>query len=273
MNYLVLFIKGMAYGAANIVPGISGATIAVIIKVYEQLVGAITINYKKLLANAPFLIPFGVGAVIGLFLFARVFSYLLIEFFVPSQMFFLGLIIGCIPAIYKECIKESKLTKHDILPLVAGIAFMLILFAFAGQEKTGVIDGGITLGAIAGVIVATFVSGFTMIIPGVSGAVMLKTFGYYTIALNAVSEFNIALIALFGFSGLSGLLIGAKLISTLIRTKRKLVYCVILGLIIGSAPSIFPYQDFRLNLEGTIGIFLFVIGAAIPVFLGKRNNN
>ena len=108
----MLSLKGIAIGTANAVPGVSGGTIAVITKIYDKLLAAITPNIKKLIKNLPFLIPVGLGMLIGILAAAKVLGFLFDEFNVPTQMFFIGVVIGSIPMIYKECTAE-KSAEYD----------------------------------------------------------------------------------------------------------------------------------------------------------------
>ena len=124
MNYILLALKGIAIGIANAVPGVSGGTIAVIVKIYDKMLEAITPNIKKLIKNLPFLMPVGVGMLIGVLAAAKLLGFLFDEYNVPTQMFFVGVVIGSMPMIYKECTGEKKLSAVCIAPFAAGLLVM-----------------------------------------------------------------------------------------------------------------------------------------------------
>lgn len=273
MNYVIVLLKGIAIGIANAVPGVSGGTIAVITKVFDKMMEALTLNIKKLIKNLPFLLPLGIGMAAGIFLSAKVLTYLLVEKKVPTQLFFLGVIIGSIPMIYKECIKTSKFKPLDILPLIIGLIIMVCFMFFANEENAGLIDE-LTVKTAVGIIASSFIAGVAMLIPGVSGSTLLKALGYHTMAMNAIAELNILVILLFAIGALSGVFVIAKILTILLAKFRKPTYCIILGLIIGSVPIIYP-KEFRINLEGAIGIALMIFGLFLPTLmeLPQRNRN
>ena len=112
------------------------------------------------------------------------------------------------------------------------------------------------------------IAAVSMVIPGISGSLMLTIMGMYETTITAVKDLNIALIAPIGIGAVIGILTGAKVISILLKKFKQGTYAVILGLIVGSILTIFP-SDFRLNADGIIGIILAVIGFIIPVLFDR----
>ena len=119
-------VKGIAVGIADAIPGVSGGTLAVILKIYDRLLPAISLNLKKLKKNIGFLMTVGIGIVLGIVIASKILSYLFEAHNVPTQMFFMGVIIGSIPGIYKECTKERKLRPADAVPFLIAAAAMLV---------------------------------------------------------------------------------------------------------------------------------------------------
>lgn len=264
-EWAALVLKGMCVGIADAIPGVSGGTVAFILKIYDRLLDAIDLNIKKLKKNLPFLIPLGIGIVMGIFAASKVLGFLFEHHNVPTQLFFMGIIIGSLPAVIKECRQAGKLRPVHFIPFAAAAAG-IILF---NSLKEGNAD--LALNPIA-IILMTALSAAAMIMPGLSGALVLKILGGYDGAINAVSTLDIGTLVFYAIGAAIGLLGAAKVISILLRKCRTGTYSAIIGLIIGSIPAIYP-KELALNGEGVIAVIFFIIGIAIPVgaeILGKK---
>lgn len=264
----ILVLKGTAMGIGNAIPGVSGGTIAVVTKIFDRLVESITPNIKKLIKNMPFLLPVAIGMAIGVFLTAKVLDYLFTEYYVPTQLFFMGLIIGSIPIIMRECKKESKRIRPvNLISFFIGVLFMLALL-FVSEGKSIFTDGtSLTAIDIILYIVMGFVAAVAMIIPGVSGSMIMKVFGVYDQIIVAVANLDITVLVVFGIGVILGVFVAVKVIDIVIKKFRQGTYCLILGLIMGSVLHIYPV-GFRFDTQGMIGIFLLIIGLAIPYLTG-----
>ncbi|MCI7767895.1 MAG: DUF368 domain-containing protein [Oscillospiraceae bacterium] len=260
-EWLILVIKGACIGIADAIPGVSGGTIAFILKIYDKLLDAIDLNLKKLKKNLPFLIPLGIGIVIGILLASKVLGYLFENHNVPTQFFFLGVIIGSLPAIVKECRSEGKLKLFHLIPFLIAAAG-IILFNSLKEGSAAFGTNPVSL------IVMMIFSAAAMIMPGLSGALVLKILGGYETAINAVNELDFLILAYYVVGAAIGLLAAAKIISILLKKCKTGTYCAIIGLIVGSLPAIYP-KEFALNGEGIIAIVIFIIGAALPLVMEK----
>lgn len=253
-------LKGACIGIADAIPGVSGGTIAFILKIYDRLLDAIDLNIKKLIKNLPFIIPLGIGVVSGIFAASKVLGYLFENHNVPTQFFFIGIIIGSLPEIFRECRSSGKLRLIHLLPfLISGVGIVLFNSLKEGSASIG-------LSPVA-IIIMTAVSAAAMILPGLSGALVLKILGGYDTAIQAVSNLDIGTLIFYVIGAAIGLLAAAKVISILLAKCKTGTYCAILGLIIGSIPAIYP-TEFALNAEGIIAIVIFIIGAALPIVMG-----
>ena len=263
-EWLVLVLKGACVGIADAIPGVSGGTIAFILKIYDRLLDAIDINLKKLKKNLPFLIPLGIGVVLGIFLASKVLGYLFENHNVPTQFFFMGVIIGSLPAIFRECKGSGKLRPIHLVPFLLS-AVGIILF---NSLKEGSAAFGINPVSI---IIMTVFAAAAMIMPGLSGALVLKILGGYDNAIRAVSELDFITIIYYGIGAAIGLLVAAKVISILLQKCKTGTYCAILGLIIGSLPAVYP-REFTLDSEGIIATVIFIISLAIPIVMDHMGN-
>lgn len=261
---IILVLKGIAMGIGNAIPGVSGGTIAVVTKIFDRLMEAITPNIKKLIKNMPFLIPVGIGMVIGIFCTSVVLDKLFETYNVPTQLFFLGLIIGSIPTILRECKKETpKIRPVNLIPFFVGAFFMVALLFMKEGGSMFTEGAALTARDVILYIIMGFIGAAAMIIPGVSGSMIMKVFGAYDSIISAVANLDIAVLAVFAAGALIGLFAAVKIIDVLLKKFRQGTYCLILGLIMGSVAHIFP-AGFKFNAQGIAGIVLLLVGLAIP---------
>jgi putative membrane protein len=270
MLFIKRFITGVLMGIATMV-SVGGGTIAIIMKMYDELLDSVTINLKKLSKKFPLLIPVCIGFVGGLFIAAvLVDRFLFVHFLVPTMMFFLGVVLGSIPIFYKEGTKHGKLRPLDIIPFVIGGAAILLMWFY---EQRGGADpaAGMSALTVIRLILGGIVTAAAAVLPGLSASAMMMVLGVYALILSAISSpfENIPVLIIFGISFLAGIFISAKPISWLLKKHRKTTYCVIGGFVVGSLPSLFPYEQFRFDVQGFAGIALCIIGLFVPFLLEK----
>lgn len=275
MKHIINILKGAVFGIANIIPGVSGGTMAVIMKVFDRIIDILTLDFKKIKENFVFIIFFGIGAVIGIGAAAIVLKNLFEMYFVPTQMFFTGVIMGSIPFIFRIAVtKENPMRKINIIPFIIGaIITLLPLFLSESGIKTIPTDSELTFPLMALMAVYLFIAAIAMIIPGLSGSMVLMLLGGYPLALSAVTELKFTFLIVMMIGAVSGLVAGGRLISFLLKKFHQGTYLMISGLIIGSLFSVFPFAEFSFNAEGIIGIVLLVVGAFVPFLMelsGKK---
>jgi putative membrane protein len=270
MLYLKRFITGILMGIATMV-SVGGGTIAIIMKMYDELLDSVTVNVKKLVKKFPLLIPVCVGFVFGVFIAAvLVDRFLFVKFLVPTMMFFLGVVLGSIPVFYKEGTKTEKLRPLDIIPLLIGAVAILAMWFY---EQSGGADpaAGMSVMTVIRLILGGIVTAAAAVLPGLSASAMMMVLGVYSLILSSISSpfENIPVLLIFGISFIAGIFISAKPISWLLKNHRKTTYCVIGGFVVGSLPSLFPYEAFRFDIAGFVGIALAIAGFFVPYFLEK----
>ena len=192
-NHLLNFIKGICIGIANVIPGFSGGTMAVLLKIYDLFVYAfanIFNDFKNVVKKCWSLF---IGILAGILVALITIVKLLEGIPFITIMFFVGLILGSIPSIYKNA-KQGKLKIADIIGLVLAIAVMVILL-FIHTNNAETIDTDFWIYIIMFLMGAICSS--AMVIPGVSGSLVLMAFGYYAFFMNTMKEF---LINIFNFS-------------------------------------------------------------------------
>lgn len=240
MNHLRTFLVGIVLGIANIIPGVSGGTMAVVFGVYDRLIAAITLNLKKILKDLPFLLLLGAGLVTGIILFSNVVTWLFGRWPHQTNFFFLGIILGSIPFIHARA-KGAGFKAGSWVALVLGIAVMVVMFLLdSGEESGAAVITRASPAIIAWLFAMGFVAAVTMIIPGISGSFVLLILGAYETIIRAVSDMNIPLLIPVAVGVIAGLLLGAQLVRFLLGRFHSLTYAAIYGLVIGSLLPVFP---------------------------------
>ena len=268
MGYFINILKGIVIGIANAIPGVSGGTMAVIMKIYDRLIDAVSLSFEKLKKNWKFLLTLGIGMIVGILLAAQVLSFLFKTYNVPTQFFFIGLIAGSLPMIWNEATSEKKFSPMNIIPFLIGVGLILTVSLVSGIENKVYTEMSLPLAIY--MIVAMAISAMAMIIPGISGSMVMTVLGGYQTVLSAINDFNIPILIVMAIGGAIGILGGAKLISVLLKKWKQPVYFVIIGLIIGSFYSIYP-KEFAFNSQGIIAILVFLIGITIPSLMELPN--
>ena len=245
LNYIKKIIAGIAVGIANVIPGVSGGTIAVVFGVYSDLIGAASLDIKIIKANFKiYLCLFG-GMGLGALLFARLFKLVYERFPIQTNFFFVGLIVGSIFIIFdlvREKEKESSFTKvSKIVWFFIGLSIMLALYFFKGAaaSSTAAME---TLSLVNFILL--FLIGFAgaaaMVIPGISGSFILLILGAYYTVIKAITDFNIPVLIPIGLGVLTGFILSARLIGFLMEKFPKITYAFILGLVAGSIRHMLP---------------------------------
>jgi putative membrane protein len=235
-NDLIIMLKGFIIGSSMSVPGVSGGTMAILLGIYDKLIGAISNFLKDMKGNIIFLVKFCVGAGVGIGSLSFVIKWLLEEFPLPVSVFFLGAVIGGIPALYKK-------TKESPLRVTSGIYFLLglciiISIGFIPVGSFNISSGsGLThylMLLITGIIIA-----LAMVLPGISTSHMLLVLGMYDAMILAITEFDLVYIGILGISTLIGVFLITKPIEWTLNKFPHQTYCMIIGFVLGSTSEIF----------------------------------
>ena len=296
MNILRTLAIGIIIGMANVIPGVSGSTIAVVFGIYDKFINAITLNIKKIWLNKKFVLPIIAGMASGVLIFSKVITVLYERFPVQTNFFFTGLIIGSIPmlaALATKTKKGAKIERAKIVSIIVctliGVAVM-ILFSIlessfgTSQDMAGPLPAFSVKLALK-IFIAGLLGAVAMIVPGISGSLLMLIMGVYPIVIKSIpalflpESFFTALILLLpnGFGVLAGLLIGAKLVKNLLEKAPNHAYAVILGLLCGSALNICPLTknlfqgDFLKSLSAFNGISLILSSAAALILGGAMS--
>lgn len=274
----------MLIGIANIIPGVSGGTMAVSMGIYDRLISCISHPFKDFKNNILFLIPIALGMGIAIIASAFGIDYLFETFPLQTNLLFIGLIMGSLPAIYGK-VKTVTMRMGHILAAViffAVVAGMAMMNGSGGSyvELEPTVTGMILL-FLVGVIASA-----TMVIPGVSGSMMLLLLGYYNPILDTIKAFFVAvleidfqtllytalLLAPFGIGVLTGMVVIAKIIEVVFERYPAYAYWGIIGLLFGSPVAILMVGTFyEVTIAGIVtGIIALACGLFISNKLGEK---
>lgn len=259
--------RGMLMGASDVIPGVSGGTIAVLLGIYDRLIaavnGVLSKDWKKQLG---FLVPLAIGVGTAILLLSKLIEWLFEHFPGPTQFFFLGLIIGVLPYLFhKADAKHSFKMNHVILLVIGAILVGSMVFLNAGEV-------GVMTKLQPSDYILLFFSGFVassaMILPGISGSFMLLILGVYPTVIGAVSNMHIDIIAVTGVGILVGIVVMSKIINYFLTNYRTGTFALIIGLVIGSIVVVFPGWPSTTNLL-LLSIVAFGAGLFAAYILGK----
>jgi putative membrane protein len=271
-------ISGAFIGVANIIPGVSGGTVALLLGVYEKLTESVgeffTVPKEKKIEFIKFLSQIFIGVVIGLLVFARVIGFLYSNYREGTSFFFLGLIVASLPLVLTH--RESKqINKYGKLWFLFGLFIMIgfiVLQSFYGNGETSSGLYKLTGGYIIKLILAGAMAGGAMVIPGISGSLLLVMLGEYYNILGFVNNRMILPVALVGFGAVIGIVGFARIIDKLLKSHRDNTLYFIIGLIVASLVEIWP--GFTLTLPCALtNIIIFVLGIYIVKLMRKLEGN
>lgn len=274
-----LVIKGFIIGIANIIPGVSGGTLAITLGIYEKLIETIGHFFSNLKENLKFLIPIGVGAGLSIVVLSNIIKYSLKYYKLPTTLFFVGLIVGGLPLLVKK-IKEDKNYKKDYSNyVVLVITFVLVaMFAFMKDSGAKVVLEHMMFVDYLKLFLVGVVAAGTMVIPGISGSFVLMLLGYYEPIINVISDvthfnniINNGLIILpFGLGIIIGIVVIARIIEYLLSKQPIKTYYGIIGFVCASLIAILmPLFSLTFNIANIlIGLVLMFVGIIIAYKLG-----
>lgn len=282
MQIINEILRGVVIGVANIIPGVSGGTMMVSMGIYDILIHCITHLFSEFKKSIKTLLPYAVGMLIGIVALASLLKFLLQNHPLPTNTAFIGLILGGISPLLKKLNRKS-LGLSAIVLFILFFALVIILAVtgdVANPESISLNFGTVLVLLVMGAIAAA-----TMIIPGVSGSMMLMLLGYYTPVLNAIDALKDAILHLdmaamvtpvltllpFGIGVLAGIFGVAKLIEWLLSRFPTLTYCAVLGLVAASPIAILLRTDLSAVtwISIVVSLLTFAVGFVIATWLAR----
>ena len=291
-HYLTVALKGFGMGAANVVPGVSGGTIALLTGIYSNIVDALNAvtekqTWKALLKgrfrefwkliNGDFLVALLLGILVSVFSLAKVVTYCLTYYPILTWAFFFGLILASTVIMFRDI---KGLCWKDAVFIVLGIVIGVVVCTLSPTQTTDDLWFIFVCGAV---------SICAMILPGISGSFILLVMGKYHYVMQAISDFNWPVIIVFAFGCVVGILAFAKVLHWLLARWERQTLLVLLGFVLGSLIRVWPWYDGAavreaqilrtgvadpVNLEIPGAVLWCVIGVALVLLferLGSRS--
>lgn len=261
-------LKGAVMGIANIIPGVSGGTMAVSMGIYDKIIHAVTHLFSEFKKSMKILIPIGIGIVIAIVGVARLIEYMFGVIPFQTNLLFIGLILGGLPSISKK-VKGNPVKVGHILAFVVFFALVVGCASLEGQSG-GNADLSFSFLNVMKLLGVGVVASATMVVPGVSGSMVLMVMGYYESILGMVNQFvdhvlafdiqgilkDCGVLVPFGIGVVAGIFVIAKMIEIVFAKWPLLAYWAIIGLIVAS-----PVGILMMNSFGTLNALTLVTGA------------
>ena len=251
-EWLKDIVKGMVIGVANIIPGVSGGTMAVSMGIYDKLIRSVTHLFSEFKKSIKVIIPVVIGAGVGIVILSAIIQYLLGHFPVQTNFLFIGLIVGGLPVILTRLKGTGKkVSLGNLITLCVFFALVVLMAALGeGVEHSADVSGSfLDMFKLFGVGI---VASATMVIPGVSGSMVLMLMGYYSNIIDAITRlayytmnFDIqgimmecSILVPMGIGIVIGIFAIAKLVEIVFQKLPNYAYSAIIGLIIASPVAI-----------------------------------
>ena len=268
-NFIILVIKGFLMGAANVIPGVSGGTMALILGIYEELINAIRsinlkfvrlitiLNIKEALSSVPwpFLLPVGLGVLLATFSLAEALSWLLGRYPIIVWSFFFGLIVSSVITV-SRVIKQWRIST-----IVAIVVGTIIAYGFFGVIPVS------TPNAPWFIFGSGFIAICAMILPGISGAYILVLLGKYHYILEALNNKDFFTLFIIGAGALVGLISFAQILGWLLKKYHDLTMAILIGLMCGSLRKIWPWKETVTQSNVIPSSFTIEVGCALLFML------
>lgn len=277
MEVIQNLLAGLVIGVANIIPGVSGGTMMVVLNKFDKILGAVSDFRKDKKKNAWFLFQILLGAGIGVVVFSKIITFMLSNYSVITNFFFLGLIIGSVPLVYRSAFPEKQenpdgkkiVNVSSVVTAVICFAVLVVMAFFPASETTAAEPGIVDFAMGLKLFFGGMLSAVAMIIPGVSGSFVMVLLGIYPLVAGAAAvvfpvdadkwlHILVPIGIPAGLGILAGLLIGSKLIHWLLHRFPKQTYFGILGLLLGSLFDIYP--GFLWNWQGLVAVLAAIFG-------------
>ena len=277
LENLLLIVKGFILGIANIIPGVSGGTLAMTMGIYEDIIKSISSILKTPKKSLKLLLYLGIGAALSILILSKLLNYTLTNYAFATTLFFIGLIVGGFPLLLKKA-KGHKVSLGYLLSFLSTTSLVIILRLLQTSENTVSLNN-ISLFTMIILLLVGMLAASTMVIPGESGSFVLMLIGFYKTILNTISNItkinllghNLLILVPFGIGVLLGIVLTAKLIEYLLKKYEIYTYYGIYGFILASILVLIlnVYNKATGIPEVVVGILLVLLGTFIGYKLGE----
>ncbi len=260
--------RGFIMGVSDVVPGVSGGTIALVLGIYQQLIEAINgVFTKAWLRSIAFLLPLLLGVGTALYFFSSIIKWLLENYENQVLFLFIGLIIGVLPMLLaKSNYKQSFGTQHYALFALAAI--LIASMAFFQEASAPPTITTFSASTYLIIFLSGWLASTAMILPGISGSLLLLIVGMYPTFLYLISEVVIEGLIPLAMGIVTGLIIMSKIIRYFLHNYYYQTFALIIGLVVGSVFVIFPGFEAQMMMN-LMSVLMLGVGLFAAYLLGK----
>lgn len=286
MKFILKIFKGIIIGLANIIPGVSGGTMMVSMGIYDELISSITHLFKQFKKSVLTLLPYAIGMAGGIVGLAFLITHFMDRYPFQTNMLFIGLILGGVPMIWGKS-KKGGFHFGKVIAFLLLFVGIICLQYFGGNATGGDVELVVSWKMALILSGVGIIAAATMVIPGVSGSMILMILGFYNPILKAVKEilkavahFNMDKILYYlgilvpaALGVVVGIFAVAKLVEWLLHKAEAVTYSAILGLVIASPVVILMISGIPTSINATLllsSMGIFILGFIGAYLLGKE---
>lgn len=261
IDWILRFVKGIFIGTGFILPGVSGGALAAIFGIYERMIAFVANIRKNFVKNVIFFLPVGLGGIFGMFLLSFAVSYFLDAYEVQILWFFIGCILGTLPALWKQAGKKGRDIKHIAIMAVSGVLGYALLL-FGDSFGVGSVPQNIATWLMAGGLI-----GLGVIVPGLSPSNFLVYMGMYKDMADGIKTMDLAVVIPIGIGAAVIVLTLSKVMDYIFNRAYAGLFHFILGIVFASTVMIVPTGFNYLSVGTLLLVVLCVAGIALGYWM------
>ena len=265
-KFIKWIVSGMVVGVADVIPGVSGGTMAVILGVFERLMSAISDFFKDIKGNLTFLFFFALGAGTGILLFSKLVKYALKNFPMITSFFFLGLILGSLPMMYKKCVSQKR-SFSGLASFFVALLLMMVIVLWLPQADNSILIDARSVWGFLRLFLCSILAAAAMIIPGISGSFVLLLLGCYQTVISAVAALDVITLIPVALGCALGIIACAKILDKLFHAYPSQTYYALFGLILGSLFALYP--GFSWDMNGLFSVIALAAAFLLALWFSK----
>ncbi len=262
-DWILRLVKGIFIGSGFILPGVSGGALAAVFGIYERIISFLSNIFKDFKENVVFFIPVGLGMFAGVFLFSFVVSFMLGNAETYTLWFFIGCIVGMLPALFKQSAKKGRKPWHLFLVAAVCAVFFVLLKQLETIVAVDMPHNALTWLMAGGII------GLGVIVPGLSPSNLLVYMNLYKPMADGIKGLDLAVILPLALGALACVILLSKVMSYIFAKAYAVLYHCILGIVFASTLIIVPFNYNYLSVGGLWCLIACAAGAVLALFMSK----
>jgi len=262
-DWILRLVKGIFIGSGFILPGVSGGALAAVFGIYERIISFLSNIFKDFKENMVFFIPVGLGMFAGVFLFSFVVSFMLGNAETYTLWFFIGCIVGMLPALFKQSAKKGRKPWHLFLVAAVCAVFFVLLKMLETVVAVDMPHNVLTWLMAGGII------GLGVIVPGLSPSNLLVYMNLYKPMADGIKGLDLAVVLPLALGALACVILLSKLMSYIFARAYAVLYHCILGIVFASTLIIVPFNYNYLSVGGLWCLIACAAGAVLALFMSK----